>query len=163
MPDLFGESLAEARIRADQEAQEPGGTRCPCCLQHYQLYNRRYNYQMARALVWYVKAAGRDRIWLHYRSGPDWLLGSREFTKNKHWDLLERQPHQNGVSKTSGVWRPTRKGQEFVFRNISIPERALICRDKVREFTEATIEIDDVRHVHFNYWELMAEPGWFEL
>ena len=132
------------------------GTTCPCCQQYAKRYKRKLNSSMAAALCW-MWAHARD-AWIEVPlAAPSWVLKAREYPKLAWWGLIEEKPRQEGSrARTSGVWRVTPLGAEFVRGCSDVPRYAFVYNGEVQDFTETTTDIRSALGDKFDYAELMG-------
>jgi hypothetical protein len=147
---------AKAYLRANFEK----GIDCPCCRQFVKLYKRKLNSGMAVTLLRiYNESKGDEEKWIpvkeflrinKYKNSHDWTL-------LKHWGLLEEKEHiENNTTKSSGYWKITEKGKEFVMNKISVPNKVHIYNNIVLGFSEDKTTIIESLGKHFNYKELFS-------
>jgi hypothetical protein len=127
VPDIWHEqTLREAQEWLEQHKED--GIRCPCCGQFAKIYTRKLNAAMARDLVWLVQvaalSAGEGNWWVDVPSrGPIALQRSRELAKLVHWGLVEcKNENSTRGGRTSGLWRPTRRGVLFALGKLAVPK-----------------------------------------
>jgi len=136
------------------------GTHCPCCQQHGQVYRRKLNSGMARALIRfyrYEKKGKQDR-WMYWRLALA-PIGSfcTEYSMLEFWELIERKPHEPKTkTKDSGYWRMTMRGRLFVEGRTQVRSHRRIYNKKILERYGPYIHIQDALTDHFNYKELMT-------
>lgn len=136
------------------------GAQCPCCDQQVKLYKRPLNSTMARGLIWLVQQAGTNRDWVEVsQDGPKWLVkAGGEFAKLYHWGLIEEMPKdpKDTSKRTSGIWRPTFKGVQFVMLRIKVPKRVFLYNNEVQGWDDEQVNIIDALGKKFDYQELMT-------
>lgn len=142
-----------AKIENDKK-----GTCCPCCGQRCVYYRRPLNSGMAATLVWLVKTFRNFPDWIHVQAiAPRHVIRSNEIGKLVHWGLVLLKPNDDDDSKrTSGHWKPTEKGIDFVDRRIRVPKYVFLYDNIVQGFSDKLITIDDALGDKFNYAALMA-------
>lgn len=177
--DIATATVAEAkdwlRLRAGK------GARCPCCKQYVKIYKRPLGSQMARWLIWLVRtwewqlrlpAGNRNSqghginyhwlpgAWVDIKGSP---VRGGDYAKLIHWGLVEQKPHvpgkKNGSpsrdTRDSGMWRPTFKGLDFVYRRTMVPSHVLLY-DNIKLGEELhLISIEDALGKKHSYTELM--------
>lgn len=133
------------------------GVECPCCGQLCKLYKRALNAQMARFLIWIVKEHERDPRWINIHESIviQGRRGGGDFAKLAHWDLLEEKPNTDDSQRTSGYWRPTLRGNDFVYNKVIVPSHVYIFDNHIHGFSETFVTIFDALGKAFNYAELM--------
>ena len=133
------------------------GTICPCCGQFVKLYKRKLNSGMAITLIRVYKGNGRE--WTNIK---DFLrkekhTNSHDWTLLRYWGIIEEEMKEpdNEMKKTNGVWRITKKGEEFIFNKIKVLSHIKIYNGKQRGSEGALIGIKEALGNRFNYTELM--------
>ena len=135
------------------------GCVCPCCGQFVKLYNRPIHTSMAKDLI---------RLY-HIHNNDDWnkyyhiskirtrTAGGGDFAKFLYWGLVkELEKDSNDASKrTSGYWKITDKGKQFVENRIKVEKHAIIYNSKLLKFSEDFVNIKDCLKDKFDYNELM--------
>jgi len=146
-------TLEEARAQLRTLATD--GTRCPCCEQHVKIWKRKMNRMVAASLLWLGKQHAAGRTWVRVADAPRKLDMRGEFTKARYWGLIVRAPNDHGQKRTSGLWRLTDGGHEFVFRGGTNPDAVFVFNNKVLRFSEKSITIDEALGVDFSYADLV--------
>lgn len=92
---------------------KPGGTTCPTCHQHAQVYRRRISRPMVAFLLWLVgewERAGSERQWIDVAPFIATQRGG-DYAKIRLWGLAElRDASGEGRTRTDRHWRPTAAG-----------------------------------------------------
>lgn len=151
--DAMGVSRQRLRDKLDD------GTRCPCCDQNAKRYQRKLNSSMAAALCWMWSHA-RD-LWIEVpQVAPAWVLKAREYPKLEMWGLIESKPKEQGQKgRTSGIWRITALGAQFVRGCCDVPRYAYVYNGNVDDMSQARTDIRAALGDRFDYAELMRfEP-----
>lgn len=163
MQSPFNEmSLEDAKRELFDKLDE--GVTCPCCQQYAKRYKRKLNSSMAAALCWMWTAARQTSknhatsVWINIPAqAPSWVLKAREYPKLAWWGLIEEKPRQEGSkARTSGVWRVTPLGAEFVRGCSDVPMYAFVYNGEVQDFTDRTTDIRHALGDRFDYAELMG-------
>jgi len=156
--------VEEARNYLQEQAGGRQAVSCPCCKQLVKIYHRPFNAQMARGLIWLVREFMKTRTWIHVPSeAPGWLVQSRELPKVRYWDLAKSRENDDPEKRTSGYWKPTRRGASLVLRGDKIPKIVKIYNNKVLGFTGDLIDIQQALKEKFNYETLMETTKGTEL
>jgi len=134
------------------------GTQCPCCDQFAKVYKRTITSTMARWLIELVRNYEKNPEFQSVASS--WSLdinrGTGDCAKLLYWGLVERKPLEpNSQKKSSGYWRPTQRGMDFVYDNLKVEKYARIYNKDLLGFTGNLISIKDSLKSHFDYNELM--------
>jgi len=135
------------------------GTSCPCCGQLCKVYKRTLNAPLARFLIWIVRAYEHDPRWIHLRQFPmiQNRRGGGDYGKLVHWELLKQKPNDDDPDKrTSGEWRPTPQGIEFVHLRLSVPDAVFLYDNVLQGFSDQKTAITTALGKEFSYSELMS-------
>jgi hypothetical protein len=174
-------SIAQAKDWLRLRAKK--GARCPCCKQYVKIYKRPLGAPMARWLIWLVrtwKYADKARygstprfsfdrrfeegtpngVWIDVRKSP---VRGGDYAKLSHWGLVEEKPHVPGTkkdngavdTKDSGMWRPTFKGIDFVYKRIEVPSHVILYDNIKLGETKTLITIVQALGKKHSYQELM--------
>lgn len=133
------------------------GTYCPCCGQYCKVYRRKLNSGMAAGLIWLVRAFEVSHDWVEpQKTAPRYVLNNREMGKLVHWGLAELKANEDDTSrKTTGLWRPTRWGIDFVYGRCTVPSRVFLYLNTILGFDSEMITIQGALGRKFDYDELM--------
>lgn len=160
--DLFGaESVTSTLKRETMAAAAKDGCACPVCDQFVKVYKRSITSTMARQLIHAWRCHG-VMVWFHTRDVVMNSSGAGDFSKLEIWELIEKQPldRRDDHKKTSGLWRITQKGADFIQGKITLPGHAAVYNGKLLEFIGPEQGIHEALGNKFNYRELM---GWVKL
>jgi len=154
-------SLQEAQQRVKLAMDSKKKMQCPCCGKSVSPHRKRaLNDKMAEFLVLLVRRFRATKgQWVHTDT-----IDSRggDYAKLRHWGLIENKPNDDPSKSSSGFWRPTQKGIDFVDRKISVPSHIhlaakshapLMPEGLVLGFTDSRVYIDDVPN--FDYLEVL--------
>lgn len=147
-------TLAEARIWLQYLLEK--GQVCPCCKQFAKIYKRPIYGTMAKHLInLYWASHIADGAYCHISSFCPKHPG--DFAKLVYWGLVEEKPkdEDNTSTRTSGFWKITEKGKQFVLNQISIPSHIRLYDGKLLGTTGQQVTIKDVLGKDFDYDELM--------
>lgn len=150
--DLFDTRMRDAFWR---DLKDGKSRDCPCCDRHAQIYKRRLHKGMALALIRLYRLGGAMHF-IHIASFTDHVTGF-DVAFTRHWGLVESEELPDDVEskKTSGRWKLTLGGSQFVRRHSRIPTYVLTYNDKVLGFEGEGVSISDCLGEKFNYGELM--------
>lgn len=163
MDTVINDFVAVAADRLRSKLDD--GTICPCCNQYAKRYKRKLNSSMAAALCWIWSTAQNTSrnhptaVWINVPAqAPAWILKAREYPKLAWWGLIEEKPRKPGSKgRTSGVWRVTPLGSEFVRSCVGVPRYAFVYNGTVEDFsTAAPVYIRGALGDAFDYDELMG-------
>lgn len=158
----LNDTLREEQKRIEREREK--GTHCQACGQFAKVYPRQIHSTMAVTLIDFYKLSKQDegfhhvaviftksRTAMHRLNGGDWA-------KLAGWGLIEEQPKDASekTKRTSGFWRITEAGKNFVEKRTKVPRYMYVYDDKILGFSEAeVVGILDCLKEKFNYEELM--------
>lgn len=141
------------------------GARCPCCRQHVEIYRRVLGSQMARWLIWLVRTwehqgqGHPDKLqntWIDIRQAP---VRGGDYAKLRYWSLVEQKTSSRKADERDiGLWRPTYKGIDFVYRRVSVPSHVYVYDEQPLKFEERTVSVVEALGKRFSYQELMSAP-----
>jgi len=112
--------LEDARKVTFKNAKKKGGTICPCCDRHIQLYKRSLNADMARSLI-LIYIETKKKEYRYKKILPinirDIDVRGGDYAKLRHWNLLE---------KVNDDWIITNDGICFVERKAKVNKYCLL-------------------------------------
>lgn len=130
------------------------GVKCPCCNQFVKLYKRKINVTQVRGLANLVRLFNRDGSY-HHVTEIGVVAAGGEFARLERFGLINQLKNEDPAKKTSGMWKPTQSGIDFISNKVAIPKFCQMYNGKIYGFSEAKIQITDVIE-NFNYEELMS-------
>lgn len=141
------------------------GLACPCCGRYAKVYKRPLMATQARFLIWMYKKSGPGCPWIHPDHHKDDItrilgrIGQSEHSKLKYWGLLEERPKEDKDEdkKSTGYWRITEKGKQFVRREIKVPAKAVVLFGDQIGFDGDQVDIVNALDTKFSYNDLMNE------
>lgn len=156
-----GPTLTEAKETLLGSLQ--AGTICPCCEQFAKLYKRQIHSSMAAALIAFYKLChGNTDPYFHtlelLKTLPAALhqRACGDFAKLSIWGLIEeKQKEEDGPGRTSGRWRLTEKGGDFVRGAARVPQYVYLYNDSIKGWSENNVSISDCLKNKFDYEQLM--------
>lgn len=143
-------SVAEARKRLREELGE--GTTCLCCDRPIKQYAYNFHAHLAEALIKLVRVSERNHEWVHVT----YVDPTRHLAKAEHWGLVEQKRHPETNRRVPGFWRPTKKGNDFVYKNSKVPSHVILLKNKVQGFSETNLTIIQALGGRSIYEDLMA-------
>lgn len=165
--EVLGATLTHARKWLFDTVED--GAKCPCCQQLAKLYKRNLNSGMARSLVWLVRQSNANKVnglspagWVYLgKEAPAWLLRTKELATTRHWGLVELKPRdpEDTARRTSGIWRPTEKGVDFVHCRLRVPKRVHLYDNIQCGWSEEHVSVVEALGTKFDYASLMAGRG----
>ncbi|MDP6933906.1 MAG: hypothetical protein QGG40_13360 [Myxococcota bacterium] len=135
------------------------GVVCPCCDQYAKTYRRKLNEAMARLLIWLVRSYMADPRFYNIHEFPliQGRRGGGDFAKLIHWGVVIQKPNEGTEKRTSGMWKPTGVGIDFVNRPWSrIPSHVYLYNGEEMGFSDSTTNIREALGKRFSYAELMG-------
>ena len=147
-----GHPLFLAALEAHKE-----GTTCQNCGQHAKVYNRNIHSTTAAQLI---KAyhLGASSEFIHVSK----LLfkgasGIGDFPKAVYWGMIEEMPNNDPDKRSSGFWKLTHMGVDFVLGKVGIPKYARVYNGELLNppFVGPTVYIRDCLGSKWSYSELM--------
>lgn len=149
----------QQRIDYFKAAAQPGGTTCPCCDKHGQIYTRKFNSYMAVTLIHIYNGTMHrpaEFIKINAYLLEHHKMTSSDFWKCEWWGLIERIDKENDVKGKSGYGRLTQRGRMFAECKLVIPASAKEYNGKVMEFSQDTTDIVGALGKRFDYYELIS-------
>lgn len=128
---------------------------CPCCDQTVKLYKRTINSTTAYDLIHFEKRVA-DGEYMHIKHINTSAAGGGDFAKLRLWGLIEEKFNESTGKRSSGYWRITQKGRDFVNAKVMVRKYALIYNGKFLGFDGGMVTIKDSLGKHFDYAELMS-------
>lgn len=134
------------------EAHRLEGVKCPCCGQYVRLYRHRLNSQMAKALVqmYYLDQAGEEYIHVLQELKPS----NRMYSLMRFWGLIEPAGNCDNSKKSSGYWKITQAGKDFVCGG-EVPRYVYLYDNQKYGESEEMTTIRQAFGKRFDYQELM--------
>ena len=138
-----------ASIRSKGES-----TRCKVCDQHVKEYRKSLSSNSARFLFSLVSVSKTKKDgWVHH---TDCIYQSRNYPEVAYWGLAYTKKDASKDKKTSGFWRPTQLGVDFIKNKIKIPKYVHVYNAKVVRIDDSEkVSIIDSLGSKFNYSDLM--------
>lgn len=133
------------------------GVKCPNCDQNVKLYKRPLYGTIAVNLIRLYKLNRSDYHHITKILLPN-SSGGGDFAKLIYWGLVEEQPKEpeDTTTRTSGMWKITQKGIDFVEKKIKLYSHVHIYDGRFLGLTGDEVTIIDVLGKKFNYEELMS-------
>lgn len=154
MNNLFETSIiAEAKADTMKLARDKGCD-CPVCGQFVKVYRRTINKATARQLAQAYKKFGVGQA---FHISDIFPGGGGDFAKLRYWKLISEIENDNPDKKSSGKWRVSLTGSNFIKGIIVVSKYALIYDGKFLDFDGGeTITFQDCIGEGFSYQELMS-------
>lgn len=127
---------------------------CPCCSQTVKRYKYKLHATLAAGLVDLVLKFGERNDWIHASE----IAHGNNIGKAAHWGMIESKPNDDPKKKSSGLWRPTDHGAEFVLNTSHrVPSHVFLFNATIYGWSETTTNINEALGNRFDYQELMSE------
>ena len=138
------------------------GVECPCCKQHVRLYKRKFNSVMARTLIrLYVLTRDKKVVFHHVKDIVQGIssTGTNDFSKLVYWGLIQEKVKDpdDKIHRTSGYWRITDKGREFIEHKFLLPKYVFVYNSECRGISGEETDIKQALTEKFNYDELIGK------
>lgn len=159
--DFFnpGETLEAERRRLIKERDK--GTHCGACGQFTKVYKYPIHSTIALSLF-RLRWAGEPGSWVHITDVaakmPRVTLNG-DFGKLAWWGLTEQKsknPDVHIAGRTTGLWRITPKGLQFLQDEIEVPRHCLNFNNTILGWSDDMVRIKDCLKNKFDYQKLMA-------
>lgn len=136
---------------------------CACCGQKVVAYRHKVTWAQACALTILVDLYEEDpghhhitnikRVTRKRTREPDLILS--HFSVMAKWDLIEDQPNiDKPDQRTSGMWKPTQAGIDYVYNRITIPKYLWVYNNRIQRETGGQIGIDRSVQEQFSWLEM---------
>ena len=156
--DLMSIALNKKRMQL-VEARKDSGVRCPCCDQYVKEYKRTLSANMCNFLQSLVVKSAMDQAnggdgWVHFK---ECAYGSHDYPYVVDWLLAERSPSTSKKKRSSGLYKPTNLGIDFVFGRATVPKYIYTYNGKrTGEDTSEMINFKSVKIEHFDLEKMLA-------
>ena len=150
--------LSQSMQRTEMLANLDEGTHCPCCYRFIKRYRRKLNSGMCRTLIWlYHHQRETGQRWVKVADvAPTHVLRTNEISRLTLWNLVkEKSLSDDEDSRTSGQYRITNAGTDFVEGKLHMPSHVLLMSNKVESFSDTKTSIKEALGSKFSYNELM--------
>jgi hypothetical protein len=116
--------------------------------------------------------------WIHRTGNGDWVdvpalaprfvARSYSFTSLKHWNMVEqryvppptKEEIEEGITRetrTSGMWRLTPMGIDFIYNGTTAPHKVFVYNDHRVGASDEVVTARDCANEKFNYDEMMNQ------
>ena len=154
--DMFtGKTAIEQARDETQAAARDGGCECPVCDQFVKVYRHSISATVLKTFVDAFNAHGMNYFHIDYINKLNPKNGG-SFAKLRHWNLIQELPKdpQDKSKRTSGQWKITSNGYDFIMNIYQIPKYALLYNGRCLGFEGDMLSIGDVTD-KFSLDELM--------
>lgn len=147
-------TIEEGKNFLKENVEKGKGVKCPCCQQSVKMYKRQITANVARDLMRLVRESDGE-WWLHRKTFMVLSGAGGDFAKLRFWGLVEEKTNEETGKRTSGLWKPTVKGMDFINNRIRVPKYAYLYNQKFRGYGDETVNIIEVFGTRFDYSTLM--------
>lgn len=144
-------TVESAKTWLKERAVKEGGL-CPVCNRFTKIYRRQITSSMARFLIEFWQEHedfDYHHVFKNYRKCGD-------YAKLSYWGLLEARGDRPDRKKTSGYWRLTRRGYDFIYGRVEVSKFARVYDSHVLGLDGPRVSIRDCLADRFDYDELMG-------
>ena len=128
--------VGKARKVIEKLALQGKGTDCPCCGQYYNGYSYNLHKNLSEAVIKLVRVHERTGDWVHV----SYVDPTRHLAKAKKWGLVEQKISADGTP-VPGYWKPTKKGNDFVYKHTKVPSHVFIVNNQAVQFSTSTTNV----------------------
>ena len=156
------DTLQAAKNDLRQGWLTPQGAICDCCHQTVKLYKRKMAGMAVRELIDLFKITDLNNPEFFHRSKfiKTVYYSCGDWAKLRHWGLISEKQNEDSSKKSSGEWRITEKGIDFVMGKIKVPSHIYIYNKETYNLVGApeseNIGVVEALGNKFNYPELMG-------
>jgi hypothetical protein len=144
-------------------AKSKGGAQCPCCRKLSKYREYKIDSKLARLLIALYRCYPpssmikvRDAATAY---GKPELAKGREWNKLAYWGLIENIEYSGQLTdKPTDYCRMTQRGQDFVYRNLTVPKKLWVEAHAVMGVDSAVVDIKQALGKKHDYNTLMNEP-----
>jgi hypothetical protein len=134
------------------------GIHCPLCTQFCKQYERKLNIGITVFLIG-LYLIDPNGIEFHHAKDVLQKIGgfttSRDYSILEYWNLVERGTDFRENLRTSGMWRITGRGIQFVKGRIKVQSHAVIYDATLLGYSGEMIDVYQALGNKFSYEELM--------
>lgn len=139
-----------------------GDMECPCCKRKARVSPLKVHSTLAEMLCKLYRASirinGVADSYVHLTQFPaSKTTSGRDFSIVHHWGIAEpmkASPDEN--KRSSGMWRLTQKGVEFVNGRLAIPRNAFVFDNRVVDYSQENVTIHTALGDDFDWFELIG-------
>ncbi len=156
LPGGCPENLMDERLRIESLVTEGEATTCRCCSQDIAVYKRTINKSMSVWLIKLVHYYEQTKKW--FEINKDTTRGG-DYAKFMYWGMIIRKENTDPKKRTSGLWKPTKRGIDYAHNRIALPTRAFVYAKQLQGFSIETSYIIDTFKNEQDYRDLIAKPS----
>lgn len=155
--NFFGESPMDVIKKKWRDAIEGEGDHCPCCNRWGKINSSSITEKMALSLLWLSRQRTNDKGFVDVINAPQWFVRSRSYPALQLWGLIFKSPRLDSDQRSSGLWKVTVKGMEFLKNMLAIPKKVYVYDKEIEGFSSEEIYFRDCFGRNFRYSEVMAD------
>ena len=148
--DIKAMAIESMSKTIDENKRE--GIVCPVCNKTAKEYKRSISTNMCRFLVNLVNQYKVKNTWIHH-SNIDY--NARDYPWLAWWGLAETQKDTSLEKKTTGMWRPTLKGIEFVLGETTVSKYVYTYNGAPSAFSKEKISFKEASKNKFSFKKLI--------
>lgn len=146
------------------EAEKENGCFCLCCGRWAKIYTRQISKRVARCLIGLYSFSIDDPRFFHVLEMPETnKRSSGDFTKLALWGLMVERFNDDDTKQTSGFWKITQKGIDFVEGKILLPKYVRTFDNKILGYVGGNVSIHDCLKERFDFSVLMSTKKFEEI
>jgi len=158
---------ATAVLRGNwKDAIEGRGDYCPVCDRWGKINTVTLRGVMVKTMHWIHREGSGDWVDVPARA-PRFVSRSYAFSRLKHWNMVEqkyappptKEEQESGIereTRTSGMWKLTPIGIDFIFNGTTAPHKVFVYNDHRVGASDEMVTARDCAHAKFNYDEMMS-------
>jgi hypothetical protein len=142
------------------------GDYCPVCDRWGKINTITLRGIMVKMMHWIYREGNGDWVDVPLRA-PRFVSRSYAFSRLKHWGMVEqkyvpppsKEEQEAGVereTRTSGLWRLTPIGVDFIFNGTTAPSKVFVYNDHRIGASDDVVTARDCAHEKFNYDSRMS-------
>lgn len=143
-------------------AKGKGGAQCPICRKLGKYREYKIDSKLARLLIvlyrCYAPGSSIKVLDAIAACGKQDLAKGREWNKLAYWGLVENIEYSGALtSKPTDYCRMTQRGQDFVYRSLTVPKKIWVEDHVVMSVDSAVVDIKQALGKKHTYDTLMSE------
>lgn len=132
------------------------GIHCAACTQYVRKRHSKLGASSAYALIRLFNLTGDYHHVREFAEGREGIRRSSQWAELLHWGLIDEAANEDPTKKSSGMWRITLKGIQFVKGEITLPKYIWLFNANFMGFDGEQIDIVAALGNKFDYQELMG-------
>jgi hypothetical protein len=149
------QQATDARISYWEKLKNGFEVNCPCCGRYSKVYKRQIHKTLAIVMLKMARAEKDEEGFVDMPNLLQDFRAGRDFCILKYWLLIEEKPRENTKTRTSGKWKLTQFGYNFIKGNAAVAKQAYVFDDEVFRYSDEQAVIGEIVGVNFDYQTLM--------